>query len=326
MSNIYPKEIFNDGNIRLMLNIRKIEEGCPIEDITVSFYAINNHGIPIFTEDIKASHLVVASNEIKKITRTVDSRPDVVRDKQFLVNNLESNDLDTLLNVFEKFKSEDKVKGLLSSLSDLEIENLHGAYYHKRVGIEIQNLEKLIELAVNDKIDRLNTFNDLIKYQAKQKEKIFQNWIEANLWVFGVEYIKKHDVRKISLFSEGDILMESLDGYLDLIELKRPKHKLLVYDTSHHCYYPHSDLSKVIGQSLHYLKKLDEYKLNLEKEYKLRIIKPRIKIIIGRNFDFDDEQKDCLRILNSSLNSVQIITFDDLVSFGKQLLKSTEMD
>ena len=60
--------------------------------------------------------------------------------------------------------------------------------------------------------------------------------------------------------------MESVDGYLDLIELKRPKHELLKYDLSHKCYYPHSDLSQVIGQSLFYLQKLFEYKVILEKE------------------------------------------------------------
>jgi len=165
-----------------------------------------------------------------------------------------------------------------------------------------------------------------MKYAAGQLEKIFQNWIEANLWIFVVEYIKKHDAKKIALFSEGDILMESVDGYLDLIELKRPKHSLLKFDKSHNCHFPHPDLSQVIGQSLFYLQKLGEYKHVIEKEYAVKVIMPRIKIIAGRNHDFNDVQKDCIRMLNSNLNSIQIITYDDLLRFGKLLLKTYEKE
>jgi hypothetical protein len=91
--------------------------------------------------------------------------------------------------------------------------------------------------------------------------------------------------------------MESLDGFLDLIELKRPKYEIFQHDTSHNCYYPTSDLSKVIGQCLFYLQKLDDYKLNLEKEYKVKILCPRIKIITGKTNNFNDEQFNALRML-----------------------------
>ena len=116
--------------------------------------------------------------------------------------------------------------------------------------------------------------------------------------------------------------MESVDGYLDLIELKRPKHELFKFDNSHKCFYPHTSLSQVIGQSLFYLQKLQDYKLVVEKEYKVKVIMPRVKIIIGRNINFSDEEKDSLRMLNSNLNSLQIITYDDLVQFGKLILSS----
>ena len=188
---------------------------------------------------------------------------------------------------------------------------------------EISNLEQLITLELEGSIvQSIETKDNLIKYKAGQPEKIFQNWIESNLWVFGIEYVKKYDARKIALFSEGDLLMESVDGYLDLIELKRPKHSILKYDNSHSCYYPHPNLSQVIGQSLFYLQKLQDFKLNLEKEYKFKVIMPRIKIIIGSNNKFNDAEKDSLRMLNSNLNSIQIITYDDLVNYGKLILSN----
>ena len=240
-----------------------------------------------------------------------------------ILEKLGSSDLETILQLLEKFESEEKIKGLLESLSDLEIENLHGAFQHKLITTEIENLEKLIQLEMEGNItSEINNHEELLKYKAGQPEKIFQNWIESNLWVFGIDYIKKHNSRKIALYSEADLLMESVDGYLDLIELKRPKHELFKFDNSHKCFYPHISLSQVIGQSLFYLQKLQDSKLIIEKEYEVKVIMPRVKIIIGRNVNFKAEEKDSLRMLNSNLNSIQIITYDDLVQFGKLILAS----
>tara|TARA_B100000378_G_C17986376_1_gene392320 strand:- start:119 stop:1051 length:933 start_codon:yes stop_codon:yes gene_type:complete len=291
----------------------------------------NNNGIPIFTESLDINEVRYLYEHLSLISIIKDGN---VKSAKFIetsdeinliLEKLENSDLETILQLLEKFESEEKIKGLLESLSDLELENLHGAYQHNLITREIKNLENLIELEIEGNItSEVRNHNELLKYKAGQPEKIFQNWIEQNLWVFGIDYIKKHNSRKIALFSEGDLLMESVDGYLDLIELKRPKHELFKFDDSHQCFYPHTSLSQVIGQSLFYLQKLQDYKLNIEKEYKVKVIMPRVKIIIGRNNDFKDEEKDSLRMLNSNLSSVQIITYDDLVQFGKLILASFE--
>ena len=118
--------------------------------------------------------------------------------------------------------------------------------------------------------------------------------------------------------------MESMDGFLDLIELKRPRleYDIFKYDKSHLCYYPSADLSKVIGQCLFYLQKMDEYKLLLEKEFKVRLLRPRIKIILGRSNEFDDDQLEALRMLNSNLNHIQVISYDVLLSNGQQIISA----
>jgi hypothetical protein len=61
-----------------------------------------------------------------------------------------------------------------------------------------------------------------------------------------VEYIEKYDFRRIAFYSDADLLMKSMDGFLDLIELKRPKYDIFKYDSSHSCFHPSLDLSKVI--------------------------------------------------------------------------------
>lgn len=333
MSVPYHKELFNNGKVRLMVNFTNIKDSVADENITLRFYAINDEAVPIFTEEL-------AVDEIRHLYKHLDSisviKDGATKSSKFiettdeinlLLHQLKESDLETILQLLEKFESQEKIKGLLESLSELEIENLHGAFHHKLISEEIIILEELIELELSGNITTdIKTKEHLTKYAAGQPEKIFQNWIESNLWVFGVEYVKKHDARKIALFSEADILMESVDGYLDLIELKRPKHSLLKYDRSHKCYFPHPDLSQVIGQSLFYLQKLSETKLILEKEYEIKVIVPRIKVIIGNNGDFGEEEKDCFRMLNSNLNSIQLITYNDLVNFGKLLLATYEED
>ncbi|HWB26564.1 MAG TPA: Shedu anti-phage system protein SduA domain-containing protein [Chitinophagaceae bacterium] len=331
MSIPYHLELFNNGSVRLYINFSNVKGDVADENITFHIYATNNNGIPVFTEKMGITELrmlykhleavSVIKDGAKKSSKFIETTDEI----NLVIEKLQESDLQTVLTLLKKFESSEKIKGLLSSLSDLEIENLFGAYHHKVMSIEIDNLQKLIDIEVSsDLTQEIKRYPELIKYSAGQPEKIFQNWVETNLWVFGIDYIRKHDERKIALFSEGDLLMETVDGFLDLIELKRPKHELLKFDNSHKCYYPHSDLSIVIGQSLFYLQKLLEYKLIIQNEYKVKIIMPRVKIIVGRNFDFSDEQRNCIRMLNSNLNSIQIISYDDLILFGKLLLKANE--
>lgn len=331
MSVPYHLELFNNDLVRLYANFSNIKGDIADEGMTMHFYAINRNGLPLFTEQLNISEIralyshldsiSVIKDGAKKSTKFIETTEEI----NLLLAHLKESDLQTILALLSKFKSDEKVKGLLESLTDIEIENLHGAYHHKRVATEIKKLEQLLQFEETGNIvEEVKKAPDLAVYYAGQPEKVFQNWLESNLWIFGVDYIKKHDARKIALFSEGDILMESADGYLDLIELKRPKYELLKFDSNHKCYYPHPDLSQVIGQSLFYLQKLAEYKLNVEKEYKIKVIMPRIKIIAGRSLDFTEDERDCIRMLNTSLHSIKILTYDDLLSCGQLLLKSYE--
>jgi hypothetical protein len=331
MSVPYHLELFNNGNVRLYVNFSKIKGGVADENMTMHFYATNSHGIPIFTEQLGIAEMRSLYSHLDSISIIKDGAKksgkfiETTEEINLLLAHLKESELNTILQLLAKFESDEKIKGLLESLSDLEIENLIGAYHHKRISIELKKLEQLIALEEKGNIveDVKNT-SDLAVYSAGQGERIFQNWIESNLWIFGVDYIRKHDSRKIALLSEGDILMESADGYLDLIELKRPNTDLLKFDSNHKCYYPHPELAQVIGQSLFYLQKLSEYKLNLEKDYKTKVIMPRIKIIAGRSNGFSEDQKDCIRMINSNLNSIKIQTYDDLLLCGQLLIKANE--
>lgn len=241
-----------------------------------------------------------------------------------ILNELQNRNLDVLKFILDKLYEDKKVASIISSLSKVELENLCAAHNHEIYKTELANLKQLLELEKNNIVEDIRLHSNLNDYLAGQPEKIFQNWIERNLWVFGVEYVKKYDARQIALFSEGDLLMESMDGFLDLIELKRPKYEIFQYDASHKSYYASPDLSKTIGQCLLYLQKMDDYKLNLEKEHKVKILRPRIKIIAGRTNEFNETQFEALRMLNSNLIHIQIISYDYLLSCGEKIISSYE--
>ena len=157
-------------------------------------------------------------------------------------------------------QSDEKIATLLSTLSDKELNELNAAAKQAKHKSELENLKKLIEMEIKlsrDFVSAVNSDASLKEYHAGQPEKVFQNWIEKNLWVFGGEYYKKHDARKISINSESDLIIENPEGFIDLIELKRPSAPLLKENASHSCHYPSPELAKVLGQGLHYLKKLD---------------------------------------------------------------------
>ena len=242
-----------------------------------------------------------------------------------IINGLKNIDPEILKTILNKLNEKEKINTILETLSKIELKHLSAANKQRIYRVELDNLKQLLELEEKESIvEEIKKCENLNSYTAGQPEKIFQNWIEKNLWVFGVEYVKKYDARKVALFSDGDLLMESMDGFLDLIELKRPKYEIFQYDAGHKSYYASPDLSKTIGQCLFYLQKMDDYKLNLEKEHKVKILRPQIKIIAGRTNNFNDAQFEALRMLNSNLSHIQIISYDYLLSCGKKLISLYE--
>ncbi len=261
---------------------------------------------------------------------------EIKKQKQFWLNNtevlqyIERFDSSLLKKIFEKIQDEKKLKIILDSLSSVEIEHLEASIKQAAYKTALEDLKSMISFE-QDKtksiVEEVKKDERLNKYSAGQPEKIFQNWIEANLWIFGIEYYKKHNWRIIDSTpnenSEADLVMETMDGYVDLIELKRPRtksDKILSYDIDHKSFFPARDLSLALGQCLHYLKKLDEQKVTIEKKNSTKVLRPRVKLIIGRSADFDSDEYDALRMINSNLSHVQIITYDDLVKNGELIL------
>jgi len=329
MSIQYDKIISSSPKNTLKINITGFQDGViTSDDVKLSLYAYDtSKGSPIFNKTLNFHEVVDIYNYLNSISIIRDntqasSHKFIELDEQNreIINLISTSDSKFLIKIFEKINNKEKQQLLLHTLSKSQLSSLSASIKQTEHVEALKCLERLLELEMSgDVVKAISKEIGLKGYVAKQPEKIFQKWIEGNLWSLGSEYIKKHPARKIGLNSESDLLMESTDGFIDVIELKRPKALIFAFDESHKSYYPTPDLSKVIGQSLHYLKKLDEYKLVLEKEYKCKVLRPRIKIIIGRTDSFNDEQYEALRMLNGNLSHIEIISYDFLLSCGETI-------
>lgn len=331
MSVQYHQEIFSNERLRLKVNFFGLKNDIALaENLAMSIYAYTITGQPIFSETLNCEQIRVLYEHLGKISiirnssqntsRKFVETTDEVIELFKMINDVSPDLLGVLLS---KYNEREKIESLVTFLSENEIKAVSAIQKQKSWLKEIENLRMLLALEdEGELVEQIKRNSSLIEYKAGQPEKIFQNWIEKNIsWIFGIDYIQKYHARVIGLHSEADLIMESIDGFLDLIELKRPSHNIFgPIDSSHKSYYPSTDLAKVIGQSLHYLQEMDNMKLMLEKEYSAKVIRPRIKIIIGRTNNFTEAQFNALRMLNSQLSHLEIISYDSLLKYGEKMI------
>lgn len=220
-----------------------------------------------------------------------------------LFKQIGTENVDFITKILQSFQSEE-AKTLLSKISEIELNNLFVSIKHAKNKQALASLEQLI----NDGVE----------------ENEFQKWISTNTWVFGTEYIKKFDTRKIGIHSQADFIVQSLDGFTDLIELKRADFKLFEKDNSRNCYYPSKDLSQVIGQAVHYIRVMEDHRAILKEDDDLEVLKPRVKVVIGRSIGLEHNEKKALRLLNSSLHGIEIITYDEIMNRANKIISIYE--
>lgn len=188
------------------------------------------------------------------------------------------------------------------------------------------NIDELTSLRDSIRFAELrNDVDELEKLlRTSDTEKDFENWCKKNFWVFGNYYVATDDIHQISNAERVDLLIENaVNKYRDIIEFKKPSFDVLCYDASHANYYFSSEVSKAISQCVNYA---DIFSLQasdgLHRHKEIVSYYPKSIIVIGRSFDFNDEQIKALHGLNSRLNGIVIKTYDDLLAQAKSLLKS----
>ena len=157
------------------------------------------------------------------------------------------------------------------------------------------------------------------------READFQRLLTANPWMFGSEYSRLLDIRRLTRDEQQDFLFSrTTDGYIEVVEIKTPLggDALFAYDRSPDTYYPKADLSKVLAQVENYLEKLDRRRDTILADDGVDAHKVRAKAVIGR--DGDEHQIRALRRLNGHLHGIEVITFDGLLRIARRVLSYLE--
>ena len=182
----------------------------------------------------------------------------------------------------------------------------------------------IIQSVIKRRSESLNKFRSML--ECKTTEQDWQDWFEHNTWVFGSPYVKVLDSRKIDEDHISDCLLQTVDGYTDLVEIKLPTQDIWLKTKDHDNYVPDAKVTRAIIQCINYIFYLENRTNDRGKQEKInsRIIKPTCMLIVGRSNDWDDKQKDAFRILNDSFHGVTIITYDMILLYAEWMLNWDE--
>ncbi|MFC1839815.1 Shedu anti-phage system protein SduA domain-containing protein [Thermodesulfobacteriota bacterium] len=268
-------------------------------------------------------------NEIEPLYRFLDA---LLKDKLankigelHIIGNGEYVKLEKLLDILPDLPSSDKlevVKTILSQIDD------SASYVDEFIEVfQNSNTETLKHIAIASRFVEYKKAYEQMRTLIEDEnvsEPQLQKHLEKHPWMFGSEYSKLLDRRTWTRDDTQDFMLRrTADNFLEVIEIKTPfKDPILRYDQSHDSYYPSAKLSSVIGQVMRYIAEIERDRDSILTKDKQDTLKIRARIIIGR--DASKEHQEALRNLNSHLNRIEVLTFDQLLKIADRVLSVFE--
>lgn len=208
---------------------------------------------------------------------------------------------------------------LFAKVRDLGIPDAEVVKKLHESGILTENLSVAITAAERNRA--VSEFEQAIS--SGYPESYWQDWFSRNKWVLGSEYLNILPERDIDVTDIADYLMRAIDGFLDVVEIKRPDLPFWTRPDSHGNLCPSSQLTAEITQCLNYLYKIELQSNSvefMERVEDTKTVKPQCMLVYGRSVDWDDNELKSLRILNAAYHQLHIITYDQLLMRAKLLL------
>lgn len=152
----------------------------------------------------------------------------------------------------------------------------------------------------------------------------WQQWFQSNSWVLGSQFVRILDERQIDTQHISDFLMEAYDGFLDVVEIKRPEGGVNFWSATmdHGNYVPSTDLTKAITQASRYIYEIEREANSvkfLERVGGVKTVKPRCILVFGRSNNWNEEQAEAYRILNSSFHNLTVLSYDHVLSRARRI-------
>ncbi len=181
----------------------------------------------------------------------------------------------------------------------------------------------VLGLRHSQRLRAINKFENMLTKDLVEAE--WQKWFQSNSWVLGSQFVRILDERSIDTENISDFLMEAYDGFLDVVEIKRPNGELQFWASTqdHGNYVPSSDLVKAVTQASIYIYEVEREANSvkfLEKVGGVKTVKPRCILIFGRSSDWNDDQIKAYRILNANYHNLTILTYDHVLTRARRMV------
>lgn len=188
-----------------------------------------------------------------------------------------------------------------------------------------ESLTTINILKASTQIKTLKEIADEIKTELSnsRSESWWQTYIHRNILIIQQGYLRAIEKMNISVGKTKfpDYSLVTFDGFLDILEIKKPNTTLIKEDTSRNNFYWDTEISKAIIQVENYIenisKNAESVRGYIKDEYKieLKVVRPRGTILAGEYKRFvTQKEKDDFRLLTQANKNINFVTYDELVT------------
>jgi hypothetical protein len=168
---------------------------------------------------------------------------------------------------------------------------------------------------------------------AGHAESWWQTFIREKILIIQQGYIKAIDRMNIAIGNTKfpDFSLVTHDGYIDILEIKKPDTKIIKLDNSRGNYHADVELARAIIQVENYIENISAHK-DAVRSYildndnlNLKVVRPRGIILAGNASAFSTQkEKDDFRLLAHGLKNITIVTYDELLTRLKNYIQVLE--
>lgn len=198
--------------------------------------------------------------------------------------------------------------------NEIELLKKDNTKLSKMVGSYSKLVKEYRKIKLPDYEQDLKDFE--VNMKKAKKEKDLQKFLSKKPWLLGLEY-ETAIPEKIGVAQRYDFYMEKYDGYADIIEIKKINE--LIFDKNGKVT---SVFSRALQQLIDYIDDAIHWSNDkrLSKRLKFNFLKPKGILIIGKNQDIEK-----LKNLQFYFHNIEILTYDDVLQRGKNILKHLQV-
>ncbi len=162
-------------------------------------------------------------------------------------------------------------------------------------------------------------------------EEYWQTLLSNHRWIFGNSYIGMIGERRINIKSTLDHPLITEDGYLEIVEIKKPEFPFWKLKSNKEPFLyrgkylvSYEELQNAIVQGSNYILEIErelDSKSWTDSHEGINPIKPKCLIVHGRSEGWGKKESEAFRLLNDSLHGITVVTFDHLLTRAKQTLE-----